>query len=427
VTEKPLRIAVVGSGVAGISAAWLLAKRHEVTLFEKADRIGGHTNTVLIDDGPDAGTAIDTGFIVCNDKTYPNFHKFLDDLKVPWRWADMSFGYWDMATNLQYAGTNMDGLFAQRSNLLNPAFLKMLLEIRRFCRIAVEDRQSGYLDMLTLGEYLRRRRFKRYFVDHYIVPMGAAIWSTAAPRMLQFPARTFVDFFRNHGLLSIKDRPRWQTVVGGSHSYLKAFRARFKGRIETAAWIDSIHREPGSVTIRLRDGEVHAFDRVVIAVHADQVLPLLADPTAEEKAIFGVWKYEPNRVTLHWDKRVLPPNRRAWASWNYVREPKTGGERRQALSMTYHMNRLQGLQTTRQYCVTLNREQPIPPRFILQEIDYTHPLYTNQSIATQEQLPTLSGKNDTFYCGSYHGYGFHEDAVKSAVAVAEKFGIHFGR
>lgn len=426
-TEQRLKIAVVGAGVAGITASWLLAKKHDVALFEKADRIGGHTNTIVLEDGPDAGTAIDTGFIVCNDKTYPNFHAFLAELQVPWRWADMSFGYWDMTSGLQYAGTNLNGLFAQRTNLVNPSFISMLLEIRRFCNIAIEDRRSGYVEMLTLGEYLRKRRFSKYFVTHYIVPMGAAIWSTAASRMLEFPARTFIDFFKNHGLLSIKDRPRWQTVVGGSHSYLKAFRARFRGTIETAAWIDSIFRESDGVTIRMRDGETQRFDRVVLAVHADEVLPLLGDATEEEKRLFGVWRYEKNRVVLHWDKRVLPPNERAWASWNYVREPRRSREKRAVLSMTYHMNRLQGLRTSREYCVTLNREKPIPPRFVVREIDYTHPLYTSESIATQEQLPKLSGRNNTFYCGSYHGYGFHEDAVKSGVAVARHFGVGFGR
>jgi predicted NAD/FAD-binding protein len=425
-TQPPLRIAVVGAGVAGISSAWLLSKSHQVTLFEKDSRIGGHTHTILVPDGPDAGTPVDTGFIVCNDKTYPNFHQFLRELQVPWRWSDMSFGFWDMTNGLMYAGTNLNGLFAQRSNLANPRFLRMLLEIRRFSVQALRDLRTGDADGLTLGAYLKAHGFSGFFTQSYVLPMGAAIWSTSAKQMLHFPARTFIDFFRNHGLLSIKDRPKWQTVVGGSHEYLKAFRRKFSGTIRSGVTIDSIHRGAEIVTLRMSDGEVHQFDRLVMAVHADQVLPLLADSTPEERAIFGAWTYEKNRVVLHTDARVLPPNRRAWASWNYVREPRRQGDE-PALSMTYHMNNLQGLRTRQQYCVTLNRREPIPDKHVIREIDYTHPRFTRRAVATQRDLPRLNGRHLTYYAGSYHGYGFHEDAVKSAVEVARHFGISWAK
>jgi predicted NAD/FAD-binding protein len=420
-TERK-RIAVVGAGAAGISAAWLLSKQHEVTLFEREQRLGGHTHTIVLENGPDAGTPIDTGFIVCNDKTYPNFHRFLADLGVPWRWSDMSFGFWDQRSGLQYAGTDLNGLFAQRTNLLNPQFLGMLWEIRRFCQSALGDRES-ISDRLTLGEYLRQRNFGEFFIRSYVIPMGAAIWSTAAGRMLRFPARTFIDFFKNHGLLSLKDRPRWQTVVGGSHSYLKAFQQKFPGKIHSGLRIAGIERDEHKVRIRLDgDGEgALTFDEVVIATHADQVLPLLAKPTEEEERLFGAWRYEKNRVVLHWDQRVLPPREAAWASWNYVRESTARDA--EALSMTYHMNRLQGLQTRRQYCVTLNRQNPIPDRFIIRDLQYTHPLFTRRSISSQPRIAALDGQNRTFYCGSYHGYGFHEDAVASAVRVAARHRI----
>lgn len=416
-----MRIAVVGSGVAGVVAAHLLSRRHQVILFEKRTRLGGHTHTVMIEDGPDAGTAVDTGFIVCNNKTYPEFHRFLEELRVPWRWSNMSFGFWDEGTGLQYAGTDLNGLLAQRTNALRPGFVWMLWEITRFARAALRDLDAGRLRGLTLREYLDRGGYSQGFVRNYLLPMGAAIWSTRASRMLRFPAETLVRFFRNHGLLSFKDRPRWQTIVGGSHQYLRAFTSRFPGEIRLGTRIEAVERHEDRISLRHKDGSREEFDQVVFATHADQVLPLLADPSDEERRLFGAWSYEKNRVLLHTDESVMPPLRRAWASWNYTREAL--GDERTALSMTYYMNKLQGLRTERSYLVTLNRARPVNERAILRELVYTHPLYTPESLATQEPLRALSGNRRTWFAGSYLGYGFHEDAVRSALAVARRFAI----
>lgn len=419
-SDARLKVAVIGAGVAGITAAHILQQGHEVTLLEKGDYVGGHTRTVVIEDGPDAGTAVDTGFIVCNDKTYDNFHKLLGRLGVAVRWSDMSFGFHDERTGFQYAGTDLNGLFAQRRNLLNPRFYQLLLEIARFSRQAIADLGRKDLYEVSLGDYLAGHRFGPSFVNDYVVPMGSAIWSTAPGKMLSFPAGTFIHFFRNHGLLSLENRPRWQTVEGGSHAYVKAFLSQFKGSVETSVEIESVRREPAGVSIRI-GGAWRGFDRVVFATHADQVLPLLEAPTETEKKLFGAWQYEKNRVVLHTDISVMPALRRAWASWNYTRERVS--HEGNALSMTYDMNRLQGLKTEREYCVTLNRLQPIRPDAIIREFVYTHPLYTKESVATQGPLSRLGGEMNTHYCGSYFGYGFHEDAVKSGVAVGRRFAL----
>lgn len=416
-----MRVAVVGAGVAGIVAAWEISRNHHVTLFEKRNRLGGHTHTWVLDRGPDAGAAIDTGFIVCNNRTYPNFHRFLAQLGVRVRWADMSFGFHDETTGLQYAGKSLNTLFADRLNLARPRFWTMLLDIRRFCSQALVDLETkpGMLARMTLGHYLRHLRINQVTVEDYLVPMGAAIWSTPASKMLRFPALAFVRFFRNHGLLSLKDRPRWQTVVGGSHSYLKAFEESFTGGIRLEAVIDTIRRDDAGITIRHKGGGEEKFDRVVLAVHADQALPLLEKPTEREAKLLGAWTYESNAVVLHHDKSVMPPNRRAWASWNYTRE--TRDESGTPLSMTYWMTNLMGLQTRRDYFVTLNRQGPIDEEKVVQEFIYAHPIYTRRSLATQKHLPKLNGRLNTWYCGSYFFNGFHEDATRAALQVAKDF------
>ncbi|MDX2177218.1 MAG: FAD-dependent oxidoreductase [Candidatus Sumerlaeia bacterium] len=417
---RRLRIAVIGGGAAGVSAAHLLQRAHDVTMFERNSYVGGHTNTVVLGDGPDAGTPVDTGFIVLNNKTYPTMHRFLKSLGVPWRWSDMSFAFWDERTGFRYAGTDWNGLFAQRSNLASPRFWRFLAEIRRFCRLAGEALDGGRLDGITLGEFVRRERFDGFFVRGYLLPMGAAIWSTSARGMLRFPARTLVAFFRNHGLLSMENRPRWQTVVGGSQSYVKAFLRSFKGEVFTASPVEALERREDAVRVRLASGELRLFDHAVVATHADEALRLLADPSEEERRLLGAWSYNRNHTLLHFDTRVLPPEPRAWASWNYVRE--SGGDADGNLSVTYDMNRLQGLATRRRYLVTLNRAGVIDPKRVVREFQYTHPLYTEASIATQEPLRRLNGERRTHFAGSYFGYGFHEDAIKSGVAVAKAFG-----
>lgn len=411
--------AVIGSGVAGVVAAWELSKAGwKVSLFERESRIGGHTHTIVLEDG----TPVDTGFIVCNDKTYPNFHRFLAELGVGWRWSDMSFGYHDENSGLQYAGTGLDGLFAQRGNLLSPTFLRLLAGIVRFGGVALRDLEAGALSGLTLGRYLSLRGFARPLAEHYILPMGAAIWSTGLDGMLDFPAEPFVLFFKNHGLLSLEDRPRWQTVLGGSHSYLKAFRARFAGEIVTAAPVESLRRPaPGLVEVRARGLAPRLFERAVVAAHADEALALLADPAEEERALLGAWSYSRNRTVLHCDASFMPGNPRAWASWNYrrIQGEAAGGP----AALTYDMTRLQGLSARRRWFVTLNPRREPARDTVLRDMCYTHPIFSHAALRSQARLPALSGARSTWYCGSYFGYGFHEDAVKSALAVARDFPV----
>jgi predicted NAD/FAD-binding protein len=407
-------VAVIGGGVAGIVAAHELAKAgFETTVFEKNGYVGGHTNTVVLDDGPDAGTAVDTGFIVCNDRTYPNFHRFLAELGVSWRWSDMSFGYHDANTGLQYAGTTLSGLFAQRENLFSPSFLSFLAEVVRFGKTAVRDLDARSLDGRTLGAYLDASGASRALRDHYIAPMGAAIWSTGLSEMMDFPAETFVRFFKNHGLFSVTDRARWQTVVGGSHAYVKAFLARFPGEVVRGAAVESVRRGADGAVVTVRGQEPRRFDRVVIAAHADEALAMLSDPTADESRLLGAWSYQRNRTLLHCDENFLPPNSRARASWNYRREKGEDGTA--GVSVTYDMNSLQGLTSKRRYLVTLNPRVEPRAGTLLREYMYLHPTYNFAAIRTQPELARLDGVRSTWFCGSYHGYGFHEDAVVSAL------------
>lgn len=420
-SSTSLRVAVIGSGVAGLTASWLLQKRHDVVLFEKNDKLGGHTNTIVVPDGPDAGTPIDTGFIVMNDKNYPLLHKLLDQLGVAWRWSDMSFGFCCRETGLHYAGTGFNGLFAQRRNLVSPAFWSLLNELRRFCRVAREDLQAGRLGTETLEQFLARHRIGEAAVRNYIVPMGAAIWSATHRDMLGFPALTLIRFWDNHGLLSLEDRPKWQTVTGGSHSYIKAMQPRFS-RVTVAlnVRIENVRRSPEAAVIRHADGREEVFDHVVVATHADEALALLADPTPDEKRLLGPWRYQLNRTVLHSDARVMPPLRRAWASWNYVRPASLAPDR--PVPVSYHMNRLQGLQTKQDYFVTLNAPDEIDASKIVKVIDYLHPIFSAEADATRAGLSALVRAGRTSFCGSYFGNGFHEDAVRSGEAVAKTFG-----
>ncbi|MEN8686676.1 MAG: FAD-dependent oxidoreductase [Desulfuromonadales bacterium] len=418
---KGQTIAVVGGGVAGIVAAYLLQQHHQVTLFEQNDYLGGHTHTIEITDGADAGTAVDTGFIVLNDATYPLLQKFLAHLGVETRVSDMSFGFQCHQTGLVYAGTDVNGLFAQRCNLVNPKFFHFIFEIARFCRQALQDLEQDAVPRVSLGEYLQSGRFSAYMVDNYLVPMAAAIWSTPALRVVDFPAGPFLYFFRNHGLLSMRNRPLWRTVVGGSDSYVKAFSKNFRGQLQLSAPVRSIQREDQQVELTLDDGSTFKCDQVVIACHADQAIRLLESPTELEQRLLSPWRYQKNHTVLHTDCSVLPKLKRAWASWNFTREP--GGDAEHPVYVTYYMNRLQGLKADRDYCVTLNRREPFSAEQVVAAMDYHHPLYTHESMATQEDLPQLNGQNRTYFCGSYFGYGFHEDAVRAGNEVGKAFGV----
>lgn len=419
-TEPGKKIAVVGGGVAGLTTAYLLDGRHEVTLFERNEYAGGHTHTIELDQGPDRGLAVDTGFIVLNDHTYPLFRKLLARLQVPTQDSDMSFAFASEVTGLQYAGTGLDGLFAQRRNWVNPRFHALLRSITRFCREARADLYNGRLVGRTVGDYLAWRRVPARTVSSYIIPMAGAIWSASAVGVREFPAESLVRFWDNHGLLSLKNRPQWMTVQGGSHAYVKRMLATWKVKVHLQTDLAVIQRETNGVVLRHRDGRVERFDAVVLAAHADESLKLLADPTPDERRLLGPWSYSTNHTVLHTDARVMPSNRRAWASWNYLERP--GGKATNPVAVTYHMNRLQNLRAQQDYFVTLNDTAAIAPDRIIREFIYHHPSYTFASLATQRELPSLNGVRNTYFCGSYFGYGFHEDAVRSGVAVAEELG-----
>lgn len=408
-------VAVIGGGVAGIAAAHLLQKTHRVTLFEQGDYLGGHTHTITIPDGPDAGTPVDTGFIVFNEATYPHFIGFLAELGVKSRRTEMSFGFHCLETDFVYAGNTLNGVFAQRTNLLKPQFYLFLLEIGRFCRMAKIDVENSE-ELGSLEEYVRRHRFLPFMVDNYLKPMAAAIWSTPTAEVTAFPARSFLRFFRNHGLLDLWNRPAWRTVTGGSSSYVKAFTASFTGTLHLNAQVRRVTRTEDGVQVQFADQHHANFDQVVLATHADQTLRLLADPTAEEIRLLGPWQYEENSTVLHTDLSILPPMRRAWSCWNFRREGS--GDTRQPAYITYAMNLLQGLHTSKQYLVTLNRPSAYDEGQVIARMVYHHPTYTEASMATQADLPTLNGVKNTWFCGSYFGYGFHEDAVRSSYQMA---------
>ncbi|PKO14257.1 amine oxidase [candidate division BRC1 bacterium HGW-BRC1-1] len=417
------RIAVIGAGAAGIAAAHLLQRRHDVVLFEKENRLGGHANTHILEDGPDAGTPVDTGFIVCNDWTYPNFLRFMADLNVPLRDSDMSFSFQCRGSGLQYAGSNLNTLFAQRRNLMRPRFWRMLADIIRFNRAAPVALESGHLAHLTLGAYVVEGGWSQQFVDDYLLPMGAAIWSTPSAQILDFPAEAFVSFCKNHGLLNIENRPTWKTVEGGSHQYLNVFAARFRGEIRLNAAVRHVLREGASVRVvtgSVGEPESDVFDAVVMASHADQTLAMLADASPDEQRVLGPWRYQDNPTVLHSHDGVMPAARRAWSSWNYVRDPRVAGA---GVSVSYYMNRLQGLTTKRNYFVTLNGLEAPPQESVVREIMYAHPTYTFDALRSQAELPALQGVRNTYFCGSYHGHGFHEDAVASGFAVAARLGV----
>jgi uncharacterized protein len=416
-SSSDLNIAVAGGGVAGVVAAYLLQRKHQVTLFEKNDYVGGHTHTVSIPDRPDAGTMVDTGFIVHNDRTYPNFIKFIGQLGVERVKCPMSFSYFDRRTRFQYSSSTP---FADWKNLFSLSFWRFLADILRFNKLTLQSLGTSGLDGMTLGQYLVKHGFNQKFINQYIIPMGAAIWSTPDDQMMEFPAKTFARFFENHGLLAVTDQPQWYTIKGGSCQYVHAFMKKFQGKIFTNSPVMKIARENGKVKLSLgRDEQI--FDAVVIASHADEAFSMLTDPSAQEEKLLSVWRYTPNKTILHRDASYLPPLRRARASWNYIREEGFAGAL--PMTMTYYMNLLQGIKARCDYCVTLNPARRGDASTVIGEYDYTHPQYSFESIQTQPELDSLNGVRNTYFCGSYFRYGFHEDAVASAVNVAAKFGI----
>ncbi|REJ95981.1 MAG: FAD-dependent oxidoreductase [Planctomycetota bacterium] len=411
-----MRIAIIGSGISGLVAAHQLHGRHEITLFEANDYIGGHTNTV------DVGVkgrkhCIDTGFIVFNEQTYPEFSRLLNTLGVTSRPTSMSFSVSCRDCGLEYNGTSLNGLFAQRTNLLRPGFHRMLRDILRFNREA--DEVLAHPDeSMTVGEYVRQFRYSRRFAEHYLLPMGAAIWSCPVDKFERFPIRFIVEFYRNHGLLSLRNRPVWRVIEGGSRTYVEALTAPFRDRIRLQTPIGSVLRGEQRVLVREKNGKVHSFDEIIFACHSDQALGILgSDATEAEREILSAFPYEPNTAVLHTDESLLPRRKRAWASWNY-RLP--AGQPSRA-SVTYNMNILQHIESRYTFCVTLNAEETVDPRKVLGCYRYSHPVYTTARAAAQRRQHELIRAKRTSFCGAYWGYGFHEDGVRSAQAVCRRF------
>lgn len=410
-----LKIAIIGGGIAGNTLAYALHQQHDITLFEANDYLGGHTHTHEVEIGGQTH-AVDTGFIVFNDKTYPEFERILRETGVAWRDSNMSFSVRNEVSGLEYNGTTLNSLFAQRRNLLSPAFYRMILDILRFNKSSLALLAAG--DEIPLGEYLKQQGYSKPFIRDYIVPMGAAIWSTDAEQMLQFPARFFVRFFHHHGMLTIDQRPQWRTIVGGSARYLDKVAAGYRDRIRLNAAVQSIERDAHGVTVTMRNGEAERFDYVFFACHSDEALQILgAEATPAEQEILGAIPYQDNTVYLHTDASLMPQRKLAWAAWNYHVTAQTTGK----VQVTYNMNILQGIQSSEPLLVTLNYTDAIVPDKVIKKLHYRHPLYTLAGAQAQARHAEISGKHRTAYAGAYWRNGFHEDGVVSALAAVQHF------
>jgi predicted NAD/FAD-binding protein len=419
------RVAVIGTGIAGMAAAWLISRKAEVTVFEREDRPGGHANTVDVaeDGGP---IPVDTGFIVYNQRTYPLFCRLLDELGVATRASDMSFSVRAVGGKVpgfEYCGTGWGGVFAQKRNLLRPWFYRMLIEIARFNRAGNRILRDGSRRDWSLGRHLEAEGHSARFRDYYVLPMGAAIWSTPVSGMLEFPLHAFLRFLSNHGMLGITTHFQWRTIAGGSREYVKKITAPYRDRILCNAAVKSVTRDSNGAAVTLEDGRAFRFDRVVMATHADITLRLLADATERERDLLSLFAYQSNRAVLHGDAGVLPRRPAAHAAWNYEVDQ---GEPDPAPRLHYLMNRLQGLVSKRPLIVSLNPAPESPLAHVHYEKVYEHPLYGIEAMRRQGEIADLNGVNRTYFCGAWCGYGFHEDGLRSAVEVARHFGIHFG-
>jgi predicted NAD/FAD-binding protein len=414
------KIAVIGSGIAGLSAAHVLSREHEVSLFEANDYLGGHTHTQDVELGGKT-YPVNTGFIVYNDWTYPNFIKLMDQLGVESEASDMSFSVRCENTGLEYNGTSLNSLFAQRLNIIRPKFLFMVKDILRFNKQTVELLAKDEVDdEQTLGQFVKENGYSDAFVNYYIVPMGAAIWSASVAVMMDFPLRFFLRFFNNHGMLSVDDRPQWRVLKGGSRSYIEPITRSFKDRIHLSTPIKQVHRHEDGADIITKQGDTLRFDQVVFACHSDQALAMLAEPTRVESEVLGALPYQNNHVILHTDESLMPKKKLAWAAWNY-HIPQRAND---CAMVTYNMNILQNFDDAPEtLLLTLNRNQEINPAKIIAKYEYTHPVFTQDGIKAQARHADISGHNRTHYCGAYWFNGFHEDGVKSGLRVAEAFGL----
>ncbi|KQN72630.1 FAD-dependent oxidoreductase [Devosia sp. Leaf64] len=409
-------IAVIGSGISGLSAAWLLSRTQNVTLFEKDERPGGHANTIVARTAQ-GDVAVDTGFIVYNERNYPNLTALFDHLKVETARSYMTFAVSVGQGEMEYSGEYLWGLFGQRRNIISPRHWKLVADIMRFFRDA-EKQIATCDDDLSIGDFLKRFGYSQAFIDDHILPISAAIWSTPSRGMLDFPAKTFIGFFANHSLLQVLGRPTWRTVKGGSREYVSRILADQKTEVVTSAKIVSVRRHAQGAEIYFEDGSHRHFDQVVFACHADQALALLADPTEAEQRVLSCFQFTKNKAVLHTDARFMPKRRHLWSAWNYLRSSR--GE--DNLSLTYWMNKLQPLPTTTNLFVTLNPHMDFAPGSIQYEVDYEHPLFDTTAVEAQNDLWQVQGVNSTWFAGAWMGYGFHEDGLQAGLEVAERIG-----
>jgi predicted NAD/FAD-binding protein len=427
-----VKIAVIGSGISGLTCAHLLDPDHDVTVFEAGERVGGHTNTVDVvvpnRSGQLHSVAVDTGFIVFNEGNYPNFITLLDRLGVASQQSEMSFSVMAASTGLEYRGTNLNTLYAQRRNILSASFTRMLIDIVRFNRAgrAALDQPDSFPDLMTLREFVAKRTYSKRFVSEFLIPFGAAIWSADPETFLEFPASTYFRFMENHGLLGLQGIPTWRTVTGGSREYVRALTARLKRPVQLLSPIRAVRRstDPSrpfgiEVSIEMEDGRSQGFDAVVLACHSGQSLSMLSDATAAEIEVLSSIKFQPNTATLHSDSTLLPRIPRARASWNYHLGAGSGD----VATLTYWMNKLQSIDSPTNLLVTLNRSGEINPETVLGEFHYEHPVFDAAAIAAQKRRPEIQGVQATFFAGAYWGFGFHEDGVNSALDVCSHFGV----
>lgn len=409
-------IAVIGTGISGLSAAWLLSKTARVTVYEENSRLGGHSNTIMVARGK-TEIAVDTGFIVYNERNYPNLVALFETCGVETQESNMSFAVSLNEGGLEYSGSGLNGLFGQRRNIIRPRFWSMVSDVLRFYREAPSVLDADNCAQTSLGEYLRFYNYSDDFVENHLLPMGAAIWSASADEMRAYPVQAFVRFFVSHGLLSLKDRPQWRTVTGGSRRYVERLAQAISGDIRLNTRVESIKRITDGVMVTDCKGHTERFTDVVIAAHADQALAMLDDPSFEEQKLLGAFRYTANNAVLHSDTSLMPRRRRIWSSWNYTGDHNSA--EKQPLCVTYWMNKLQSIDEKYPLFVTLNPTKPIADEKIIKVIDYEHPLFDLRALEAQRALHVLQGKRNTWFCGAYFGYGFHEDGLQAGLAVAE--------